>query len=159
MDLRKVPCINIFISTQNAIHPVYDFYHTFWSLYTYNLFHNLLHISSSFWVALCGTVCGFCLENEDSSFNLANRYNAEVATVSIEWSAVMVHQPIRSHLLLGDPSEIITREVFGGTQILLFFGGGFRFCKSSKEGVPDFDNPYKDRFGWWKSKGFHTPKW
>ncbi len=48
MDLRKVPCINIFISTQNTISPMYDVFIIFWSIYTYNWFHNLIRISNSF---------------------------------------------------------------------------------------------------------------
>ncbi len=58
-----------------------------------------------------------------------------------------------------DPSDIITRGGFGGTHILSFFGAGSRFWKSSKEGVPNFDNPYKDKCGWWISKGFNITKW
>ncbi len=63
------------------------------------------------------------------------------------------------YLPLGDPSDIITRGGFGGTHILSFFREGSRFCKSSKEVVPDFDNRYKDKHIWWKSEDFHIPKW
>ncbi len=42
--------------------------------------------------------------------------------------------PFRNHFMGRHPDFVI-------------FWRGSRFCKSSEEGVPDFENPYKDKFG------------
>ncbi len=156
MDLRKVPCINIFY-----------FYSKCHTSYIWFFHHILKFIHIWFVLQFDPHKQHFCGVQIRINFSYL-QIDAMLKQLHINRGSGCSGLLLCNHLDL--PISIIPYLPLGTLQTslqgealeaptLLFFGEGSRFCKSSKKEVPDFDNPNKDKSCWWKSKSFHTPKW
>ncbi len=145
MDFRKVPrIICLFLLKMHYILHMIFISHS--EVYVHNLFHNLIHISNSFWSVQIRIYFSNLQIDAMQKWLYIHRRDSECSGL-LWYNHLNLHSQSSPTCHLEDLWKSLLGEALEAPKFYHCLERESRFCQSSNEGVPDFDNLYMDRFG------------